>query len=165
MSLQRHHGARDKVCLHLTLLADAAGGIGASGVEVAQCERAEAIGRAIIRQHALDHPFRGAIGVDRRAGIVFAQRLAVCIAIDRAGRRKHQAIAAGLAHGRQQRQRAGEVVDVVFLRIGNGFADQARRREVHDGHDVMLGKGPRQRGLVGDVADHQRASGEAAVAG
>jgi hypothetical protein len=29
----------------------------------------------------------------------------------------------------------------------------------------MLGKGPRQRGLVGDVADHQRARGEAAVAG
>lgn len=36
---------------------------------------------------------------------------------------------------------------------------------MHDGHDVMLAKGPRQRGLVGDVADHQRARGEAAVAG
>jgi hypothetical protein len=151
--------------LPLAQLADAPSGIGASRVEVAQRERAEAIGRAIIRQHALDHPFRGAIGVDRRAGVVLTQRLAVGIAIDRAGRRKYQAVAAGLAHRLEQGQRAGEVVDVVFLRIGNGFADQARCREVHDGHDVMLGEGSGQRGLVGDVADHQRARGKTAVAG
>jgi hypothetical protein len=51
------------------------------------------------------------------------------------------------------------------LRIGHGFADQARRGKVHDGHDVVLGKSPRQGGLVGNVADHQRTRGEAAVAG
>jgi len=34
-----------------------------------------------------------------------------------------------------------------------------------DGGDVMLGKRPRQQGSVGDVADHERTGGEAAVSG
>ena len=54
---------------------------------------------------------------------------------------------------------------VDYIKDDHGLADQARCCEVHDGHDVMFGEGPRQRGLVGDVAHHQRARGEAAVAG
>ena len=140
-------------------------GVGAAGVEIAQRERAKPVGAAIVGEHALDHPFRGAVGIDRRAGVAFGQGLAVGVAVDRAGRGKHQAIAARLAHRFQQRQRAGEVVDVVFLRIGDGLADQARCREVHHRDDVVLREGARQRGLVGEVAGHQRAGDELAVAG
>jgi hypothetical protein len=109
--------------------------------------------------------FEGAVGVDRRARIGFRQRLAVGLAVDRAGRREHQTMAAGFAHRSQERQRPGDIVKVVFLRVGHGFADQARRREMHHGRDVVLREHARQHGLVEEVADHERSADEATMAG
>ena len=62
-------------------------------------------------------------------------------------------MAASFAHRRQQRQRAGDIVGVVFLRIGDGLADQARRREMHDRDDAMLREGAGEGGAVDEVAD------------
>ena len=44
VTLQRHHGARNEVGLVVTQFADPAGRVGAARIEVAQAERAEAIG-------------------------------------------------------------------------------------------------------------------------
>jgi hypothetical protein len=73
-------------------------------------------------------------------------------------------MAAGLAHRSQERQRPGDIVKVVFLR-GHGFADQARRREMHHGRDVVLREHARQHSLVEEVADHERSADEATMAG
>jgi len=146
-------------------LADAARHVGAAGVEIAQAECPEPIGAAIVGKNTLDHPFRGAVRIDRRARIALGQRLAVGIAIDRAGGGKYHAIAAGLAHRIEQRQRADDIVQVIFPWIDHGFADQAGRREVHDRDDIVLREGAGERGLVHDIADDERAGDEAAVSG
>jgi hypothetical protein len=83
----------------------------------------------------------------------------------RAGRGKHQAAASRVAHRLKQRQRAGDIVQVVFLRIGDGLADQARGRKVHDRDDVVLFESARQQGLVLEVAGYERTGHEFAMAG
>jgi hypothetical protein len=153
VTLQRHHRAGNEMGFVVAQFADPARRISAAGVEIAQAKCAQSIGAAIIREHSLDHPFRRTVRVDRRAGIVFGEGAAVGVAIDRAGGGEHQAITAGLAHRIEQRQRAGDIVLVIFPRVDDRLADQARSREVHYRDDTMLREDASQRGLVQEVAD------------
>jgi hypothetical protein len=74
-------------------------------------------------------------------------------------------MASGIAHGTQQRQRAGDIVEVVFLRIGDRFADQAGRREVHDRDNAMLCEGVIEHRPVREIARDKRSTDEATVSG
>ncbi len=85
VTLQRHHRAGNEMSFVIAQLADLARYVGAAGVEIAQAERTKPVGVAIVGEHPLDHPFRGAVGIDRCASIALWQRLAVGVAIDRAG--------------------------------------------------------------------------------
>ncbi len=98
-------------------------------------------------------------------GKVLRQCLGVGAAIDRAGRGEHNAIAAGIAHGLEQRQRALHVVDVVFLRVRDRLSNQAGRREMHHSRNLVLGKGVRQCCLVQQITGDNRTRDEAAMSG
>ena len=73
--------------------------------------------------------------------------------------------ASGLAHGRKQRQRSADIVEVIFLRVGDGLADQAGGGEMHHGDDAMPPEDLGQRRLVRQLGCNERAVDKPAVAG
>jgi hypothetical protein len=60
---------------------------GAGQIETAENDMAHIMGGPEIAQHALDHAFRGAMGVDRMLLAILAQHHIVLIAVGRAGSR------------------------------------------------------------------------------
>ena len=124
--------------LRIVQLADLAVGIGAGGVEVAQRDRAQAIGLAVPVERPLDRELGLAVGVDRQLRGGLADRHAGRIAVSRASRGKDDPVDPGLAHRIEQREGADEIVAVIQRRIGDRLADIGVGCEMHDRRRPML---------------------------
>jgi hypothetical protein len=120
-----------EVGLGVVLLAVAAVGLGAGGVEVAQRHRAQAVG-AVGVEEVLDERLGHAVGVLRLpAGLVVdghGRRLAE----DRRGRREDELADPGVEERAGERQGAAAVLLEVAARRAHRLLDERAGREVHD---------------------------------
>ena len=133
--------------------ADERRGVGADGVEVAQCDAVQAlVGRAAVVQDVFGHLLRVAVG--RGGG--FAGRLlrdgqCVGLAVDRRRRREEDVWPAELLHQRADVHERREVVAVIFERFGDRLADSLVGGEVDDGAEIVFFEDASQRRFVAGV--------------
>ena len=116
------------------VFADAATGVGAHGVEVAQPGDAPAgLTRCHIGQQLLHGRLAVAVGVDRGDGRRFWDRHRFRVAVEGGAAAEHQGVAAVDLHGAHQLARAREVHIPVAQGFGQRFAHGLEAREVDHG--------------------------------
>ena len=131
-------------------------GVGAGDVEVTQRGIIErGCGRGVA-QHPLGHQLRRAVGVDRQRRVVFVDRHALGLAVDRRGRRKDDVRHAGGDRGGDQRVAGERVVGVIFERLLDRFRHHDRAREMEDRADPLLAEDAVDQPAVGDRAFEER---------
>ena len=131
---------RDQMGLGAVELADLGFGIGTGHVEIAEDDRAQAMGGPEIGQHALDGALAGAIGVQRLLRRVLVQQDAIMIAIGGAGRGKHH-IAAAPRHRRlKEVERAADIDPPIPPRLLHRLAHLAEGGEMHHRGGLPSGK-------------------------
>ena len=124
-------------------------------VEVAQRDRAQAVGRAVPGQGTLEGQLRGAVRVERPQRRVLGHGDRLGQAVDRRGRAEDQAAQARLAHGLQEGDAAHDVLVVVEGRVAHRLADLGARRAVEDRVDPADQQEGHDRRRVADAADDQ----------
>lgn len=131
-------------------------GIGAAGIDIAQCCPAQAIRRAQVRQRLLDHQLGGAIRVDRLLRRAFRDRVSIGHAIDRRAAGIDHRACGKYPHRIDQGQGVAPLVAIIERRIAHRLAQIDNAREMDHG----LRKMPRDHRLkapgVADVAFFQR---------
>ena len=88
--------------------------------------------------------------------MVFGDRHLGRNAIGRTSAGEDNPLDVGSTHRVQQRERAHDIVVVVFGRLANRNADIGKRREVHHGLDPMLAQEIGDRRLIEQIGDDQR---------
>ena len=126
---------RDEVCLGVVLLAIPLRRAGR--IEVAQADAAQAVGRRVPAQRALEGAFRLAVWVDRGEWGMLLDRDRGRDTIDGGTRREHDPSHAGVMGGIEQGNAAGHVVAVVPGRFRDGFTDQGAGCAVQDRLDAL----------------------------
>ena len=138
------------------ILADAARGMSAHRVEVAQdADRPLGRGHGQIIEHVLDVPLGATVGVGGAGGEVFADGHAGRIAVDGGRGAEHQAARPGLFQAFQQHHGTADVVAVIGQRLGHRLAHGLEAGEVDGGVDRVLGQQTTQRVAVARIALHQ----------
>ena len=153
-------GQRDQVGFRRVVLAQAALGVGAGGVEVAQAGGAHAVDAFGPAQRALHHPFAFAIGgagVDRG---FLVDRHAVWRAEQGGSGGEHEAGHAVLHAGFQQAQAVADIGRKIADRVAHGIAHQRQRGEVEHRMPRPLGQHGRDRIGVFQRTGDQRGAGE-----
>ena len=123
---------RNQVGLGIMQLADFTALICASGVEVAETGRAQAVSPIVGFERILTEKFGSTIWIDRLARVVLRDRNLGRLAINGARGRKHEAADARVERGVQQAQRRLNVVAEIFTRVLDRLTDIGVGREVHD---------------------------------
>ena len=134
---------RDHVRFAGMALAGLAVAVCASGVEIAQRDRADAMCLVEVAEDALHHQFRHAVGIDRVLRMRLVDRLAGCVSKSGTGRGEDEIAGAMLAHRFEEVERRERVVAVVDRRFTDGFGDERRAGKVRHGVWFDL----RERGL------------------
>ena len=144
----------------LRILADAARGMRAHRVEVAQdADRPGRLGMGQVVEDVLDVPLGAAIGVGGPGGKVFADRHRGRITVDGGRRAEHQPTGSGLFEALQQHDHAADVVVVVGQRFGHRLAHRLEAGKVDGGIDRVARQQPAHGLAVADIAlDHLRAA-------
>ena len=125
-------------------LAEAALGVGAGDIEVAQRDVAEIIGARRVLEHPFDHQLGAAIRRDRRERRLLRRRLGARFAIDRGGRGKDECLHPAVDRRLDQRARVRNIVEIIAERIADQFRHHDLGGEMGDGVDRMLaGSGAR----------------------
>ncbi len=89
-------------------------------------------------QGALDRQLRFTVGVHGCGRMIFGERQPLGFAVDRAGRREHQARHAFRGHRLEQQERAGQVVLVILAGLPHRLAHRQPGREVHHRVDAVF---------------------------
>src|SRR6185369_6782412 len=97
----RFYRARDYVNLRCVVLTEFPVRIGTRGVEVSQADRSDSIRTLEVRQRMLDGKLRLSVRIDRRRRMSLANGCLHRLAVDCAGRRKHELTTALCSHGRE----------------------------------------------------------------
>ena len=117
--------------LRLVLLAEAAVGVGAGGVEVAEADAGQAVDGVIPAQQRLHHDLRLAVCVHRLNRERLENRRRRRISVDRRGRRKHDVRARRCATiASSSDSDPADVVPEVLPRVLHRLANRDKRREV-----------------------------------
>ena len=137
----------------LGILADAAGFVGADGIEVAQQHDVPlVVARVQVGKDLLEHRFGPAVGV---GGVVlraaFGDGHELRLAVHGGARREHDVLAAVLASNFAQNQGAGDVVPVVLKRLGHRLAYGLEAGEVDNDVHGVHGENGLQGGAVQNV--------------
>ena len=148
---------RHQVGLGIMILADFSVGVGAGGIEISQGDEAKIVCDGEIAQHPLDDELGEAIGVDRGGGFVFADWDAGGNAVDRTRARKDKTVRPVFEKRRKQRRTAGDIIAVVFSRIGDGLADIGISGKMQNGDRPVGFEDQAKAGAVRDVSAFERA--------
>ena len=130
-------------------LADQRRGVGADGVEIAQCDALEPlVGLDRVAQDVLAHGLRVAVGrLGRLAGRLLRDGLLVRLAVDGARRREDDVRPLEVAHQLDDVHERREVVAVVLEGLLDRLAHGLRGREVDHRVEFVLFKDLRAEGL------------------
>ena len=138
------------------VLPDAAAGVGAHRVEVAQAGHPPATGAAKCSQHLLHGEFGLGIGMHRRGGHALMQGKLLRFAVHGGGAAEHKGSAAMPFHGRRQDSTAVEVYIPVAQRVGHRFTHGFEPGEVnHAIHWAARAEGSIQHLRVAQIPFHQ----------
>src|SRR5437899_489784 len=137
-------------------LADAAAGIRARHVEVAQRYVAKRRGFGHGREHPLRHELGRAVGIDGRGRGVLGGRARGRDAVDRRGGGKHEVPHLALEAALKERSGRAGVVAVVLERIAHRLRHDGAGGEMHHRVDAMRVERGAHGVAVADVADHER---------
>ena len=136
------------------VLADAAAGVGADGVEVAQQGDVPArIAKLQVGQDLLDEQLGATVGVGGRGGEILADGDAGRVAVDGGGGTEDQVAHPGVGHGAAQAEGSANVVVVVLKGDLGGLAHRLEPGEVDDGVErpLLVAEDRRQGRLVAQV--------------
>ena len=137
LSVGNLQNQRNQMRFRIVRLADFTGDMGATGVEVAQRYKPQ----AMCLPHPFEHLFHAQLGLAvavGRLGLVRLQnRHALRLAVCRSCRRKNNLVNAVRHHGFQQNLCAAQIVVIIFERIGHGFADERICRKMNDAVNVF----------------------------
>src|SRR5256884_635284 len=137
-------------------LADAAAGIRARDVEVAQRYVAKRRGFGHGREHPLRHELGGTVGIDGRGRGVLGGHAPGRDAVDRRAGGKHEVPHLALEAALKERARRAGVVEIVLERTAHRLRHDAAGGEMHHRVDAMRVERGAHGVAVADVADHER---------
>ena len=151
---------RHQVGFRAVVLAEATGGVGAGGVEVAQAGDAQAVDPLGPGERAFEHPFALAIGrAGGDGGVLVDQHAVGRHAVRRAeqggGGGEHEARHAMADARIDQRQAVADIGGQRADRVAHAVADQRESGEVEDGVPVALGEHRVERRGVGQLGFDQ----------
>ena len=110
---------------------------GTGGIKIAEGGKAESVGMSEGFEGVLDVELGLTVGIDRRLRHRLDDRHAGGDAIGGAGGRENKFFYTVKVHRAEQAERGDHVVEIIFERVGDGFADVGERREMHDGLDFF----------------------------
>ncbi len=153
----------DEVRLGIVVFADGTVRRGTGGVEIAEGGKTQPVG-AGQRLKGVFHVQLGlSVGVDRDLRGVLGDGHLLRCAVGRAGRGEDEFFYPGAEHAAQQVQGGGDVVEIVFERVGHALADVGVGREVHDELNLLLPEDfadllliAKIGGIEGDIGRHRR---------
>src|ERR1019366_9816652 len=111
-------------------------------VEIAQGDAAQAVGRAVPAQSAIERPLRFAVRVDRVEWGQLGDRTGDRYAVDRRRGAEHEALHPGPPGGLKQGHAANDVRPVADRWVTDGLADQRTGGAVQDRLDRVVDEQP-----------------------
>src|ERR1700736_2479552 len=138
------------MCFVAVVLAEPSGST--SGVEVAQRYKLEPVDFVVPAQHAFEHQFGLAIGIDRPFGQTFINRYSLRRTENGAGGRKNQVSDVQFHHYVQKIYAVGNVVPEILGRVLHRFADEGVGSEVHDGFGTEPRRASFDRRTIAQIA-------------